>query len=130
MSFIHLHLKSQYSLLKASIGIKGLIKKLVSEGASAVAITDENNMFGAVDFLLACNKNNKGNTMAFDKKLLEIIACPVCKGKLMYTESNNEPGLVCRYERLVYPINNGIPVLLEEKATAISLEELEALKKG
>ena len=38
--------------------------------------------------------------------------------------------LVCRYDRLVYPINDGIPVLLEEKATAISLEELEALKKG
>jgi uncharacterized protein YbaR (Trm112 family) len=75
-------------------------------------------------------KYNKGNTMAFDKKLLEIIACPVCKGKLMYTQSNNEPGLVCRYDRLVYPISDGIPVLLEEKATAISLEALEALKKG
>lgn len=71
--------------------------------------------------------------MAFDKKLLEIIACPVCKGKLMYSEYQNEPGLVCRYDRLVYPINDGIPVLLEEKATAISLDELDeldVLKKG
>lgn len=68
--------------------------------------------------------------MAFDKKLLEIIACPVCKGKLMYCENNATPSLVCRYDRLVYPINDGIPVLLEEKATAISLDELEALKKG
>ncbi|GGF56368.1 Trm112 family protein [Alteromonas lipolytica] len=67
--------------------------------------------------------------MAFDKKLLEIVACPVCKGKLIYTEQE-EPGLVCRFDRLVYPINDGIPVLLEERATSISLEQLEAIKKG
>ena len=68
--------------------------------------------------------------MAFDKKLLEIIACPVCKGKLMYSENAQAPGLVCRFDRLVYPINDGIPVLLEEKAVAISLDELDALKIG
>ena len=68
--------------------------------------------------------------MAFDKKLLEIVACLVCKGKLIYSQSHGEPGLVCRFDRLVYPINDGIPVLLEEKAKAISLDELEAIKKG
>lgn len=68
--------------------------------------------------------------MAFDKKLLDIIACPVCKGKLLYTEKTPEPALVCRYDRLVYALNDGIPVLLEEQATAISLDELEALKEG
>jgi len=66
--------------------------------------------------------------MAFDKNLLEIIACPICKGKLLYTEKDAEPALVCRYDRLVYPINDGIPVLIEENATPVTLEELESIK--
>ncbi|MCG9711726.1 Trm112 family protein [Shewanella insulae] len=53
--------------------------------------------------------------MAFDKKLLEIVACPVCKGKLEYDKANQQ--LICRADRLAYAINEGIPVLLENKAT-------------
>ncbi|CAM4142501.1 MULTISPECIES: Trm112 family protein [Shewanella] len=53
--------------------------------------------------------------MAFDKKLLEIVACPVCKGKLEYDKANQQ--LICKADRLVYAINEGIPVLLENKAT-------------
>ena len=52
--------------------------------------------------------------MSFDKKLLEIVACPVCKGKLVYDKANQQ--LICKGERLAYPINEGIPVLLENKA--------------
>lgn len=52
--------------------------------------------------------------MAFDKKLLDIIACPICKGKLEFNQSNQE--LICRFDKLAYPINDGIPVLLENKA--------------
>ncbi len=52
--------------------------------------------------------------MAFDKKLLEIVACPVCKGKLDYSKEKQQ--LICKAERLVYPIDDGIPVLLENKA--------------
>ena len=52
--------------------------------------------------------------MAFDKKLLEIIACPVCKGQLEYNKSKQQ--LICKADRLVYPINDGIPVLLDNKA--------------
>lgn len=64
--------------------------------------------------------------MAFDKQLLSILACPVCKGQLHYTD---EPeSLVCRFDRLRFPIKNGIPVLIEENAEPLSLEELEALK--
>ena len=53
--------------------------------------------------------------MAFDKKLLEIVACPVCKGKLEYDKANQQ--LICKADRLAYAINEGIPVLLENKAT-------------
>jgi len=52
--------------------------------------------------------------MAFDIKLLEIVACPVCKGKLDYDKSKQL--LICKFDRLAYGINEGIPVLLENLA--------------
>jgi len=58
--------------------------------------------------------------MAFDLKLLEIIACPVCKGKLDFNRDDNV--LVCERDKLVYPINDSIPVLLEEQATPLHLD--------
>ena len=60
--------------------------------------------------------------MAFDHKLLEIVACPVCKGKLNYDKEKGE--LVCRADRLAYPIQDDIPVLLESRARHLSLDEL------
>jgi uncharacterized protein YbaR (Trm112 family) len=64
--------------------------------------------------------------MAFDKKLLEVLACPVCKGKLVLGESNNS--LVCRFDRLAYDIKEGIPVLIEAKATTLSLDQVDATR--
>jgi uncharacterized protein YbaR (Trm112 family) len=58
--------------------------------------------------------------MAFDVKLLEIIACPVCKGKLDFNRNDNV--LICEFDKLVYPINDSIPVLLEEQATPLHQE--------
>jgi uncharacterized protein YbaR (Trm112 family) len=58
-----------------------------------------------------------------DKKLLEILVCPVCKGKLLLKDN----ALICKFDRLAYAIRDGIPVMLEEEARAISLEEKEAL---
>ncbi|WP_435277091.1 Trm112 family protein [Psychrobium sp. nBUS_13] len=55
--------------------------------------------------------------MAFDINLLGIIACPVCKGKLEFNKEKDV--LICKFDRLVYPINDSIPVLLEEQATAL-----------
>ena len=56
-----------------------------------------------------------------DKKLLEILACPICKGPLVYKKENAE--LICKADRLAYPIRDGIPVMLEEEARKIPLEE-------
>lgn len=56
-----------------------------------------------------------------DKTLLEILACPVCKGELFYDLSNQE--LICRFDRLAYPIVNDIPVMLEARARRLSMEE-------
>lgn len=56
--------------------------------------------------------------MAFDIKLMEILACPVCKGKLEYDKENQE--LICKFDRLAYPIEKDIPVLLENEARRIT----------
>ena len=55
--------------------------------------------------------------MAFDTKLMEILACPVCKGKLDYDKSAQE--LICHFDRLAYRIDQDIPVLLEGEAREI-----------
>jgi len=60
--------------------------------------------------------------MALDLKLLEIVACPICKGKLTYDKSKGE--LICRMDRVAYPIVDDIPVLLESRARTLSQEEL------
>ena len=65
--------------------------------------------------------------MAFDKKLLDIVACPICKGKLIYKP--DEKALICRFDRLSYPIIDNIPVLLESEATPLNSEQMEALEK-
>ena len=49
-----------------------------------------------------------------DKALLDILACPVCKGKLLYDQQSQE--LVCRFNQLAYPIREGIPVMLVSEA--------------
>ncbi|GHB58425.1 UPF0434 protein [Psychrosphaera saromensis] len=64
--------------------------------------------------------------MAFDKKLLEILACPVCKSGLVFNKELNE--LVCRADKLAYAINDDIPVMLENEARKLTLDELEQIK--
>jgi uncharacterized protein YbaR (Trm112 family) len=62
-----------------------------------------------------------------DAKLLEILVCPVCKGELIYRKEAFE--LICKADRLAYPIRDDIPVMLESEARRISLEEYDALSK-
>lgn len=61
-----------------------------------------------------------------NKKLLEILVCPICKGELIYRKEQQE--LICRADRLAYPVRDDIPVMLESEARRISLEEYDALK--
>lgn len=60
--------------------------------------------------------------MAFDTKLMEILACPVCKGKLDYNKEQQE--LICRFDKLAYAIDKGIPVLLESDARQINIDDV------
>jgi uncharacterized protein YbaR (Trm112 family) len=58
-----------------------------------------------------------------DKKLLEILACPHCKGDLYYEKINKE--LVCLVDSLAFPIKEGVPVMLVDSARKISTSERE-----
>ncbi|WP_029685004.1 Trm112 family protein [Tatumella saanichensis] len=56
-----------------------------------------------------------------DHRLLEIVACPVCNGKLQFQSSTQE--LICKADGLAYPVRDGIPVLLENEARSLTAEE-------
>ena len=56
-----------------------------------------------------------------DKKLLDILVCPVCKGPLVYNKTQQE--LICKADRLAYPIRDDIPVMLEDEARQLGADE-------
>jgi uncharacterized protein YbaR (Trm112 family) len=62
-----------------------------------------------------------------DKRLLEILVCPVTKGPLIYDRAKQE--LVSRSARLAYPIRDDIPIMLEEEARELSDEEIGQLAR-
>jgi uncharacterized protein YbaR (Trm112 family) len=58
---------------------------------------------------------------AVDPKLLEILVCPLCKGPLVYRKDAGE--LVCKGDRLAFPVKDGIPVMLEDDARKLGPNE-------
>lgn len=57
-----------------------------------------------------------------DKRLLEIIVCPLCKSPLHLDSAKHE--LICKADRLAYPIRNDIPVMLVDEARSLEANEL------
>jgi uncharacterized protein YbaR (Trm112 family) len=56
-----------------------------------------------------------------DARLLEILACPICKGSLAFRREAQV--LVCRLDRLAYPVRDGVPVMLEEEARQLGADD-------
>jgi uncharacterized protein YbaR (Trm112 family) len=56
-----------------------------------------------------------------DRKLLDILVCPVCKGELVFDKKNQE--LICKLDRLAYPIRDDIPVMLVDEARELDATE-------
>jgi uncharacterized protein YbaR (Trm112 family) len=56
--------------------------------------------------------------MTIDKRLIELLVCPLCKGplELLRDEQQRPLELACRADRLAFPIRDGIPVMLEGEA--------------
>lgn len=70
----------------------------------------------------------------FERDLLNVLACPICKGKLVvysppseHTDMQDE--LVCRFDKVAFPIHNGIPKLLSSDMRPLTLDELEKVPK-
>ena len=61
-----------------------------------------------------------------DQKLLAILVCPLCKGELKYRREEQE--LVCRADKLAYPIRDDVPVMLSDEARSLSSDELESIR--
>lgn len=59
--------------------------------------------------------------MSLDHRLVNLLVCPVCKGKLeMRRDADQHPtALLCHADRLAFPIRDGIPVMLESEAETI-----------
>ncbi len=66
MSFVHLHVHSEYSLLEAACRVKAIAKKAAALQMPAVALTDNGNMFGAVEFYFACKDQNVKPLLGLD----------------------------------------------------------------
>jgi uncharacterized protein len=56
-----------------------------------------------------------------DARLLDILVCPICKGPLVYRAAPGE--LICKADRLAFPVRDDIPVMLEDEARKLPPEE-------
>jgi uncharacterized protein len=65
--------------------------------------------------------HRKGKSM--DKRLLELLVCPICKGPLRTSGSGSALELVCRPDRLAYAVRDGIPVMLPDEARVLGADD-------
>ena len=68
--------------------------------------------------------------MAFDSLLLSVLACPICKGSLVWHThpDTKAPELVCKFDRLAFSVLGDAPILIEQKARSLLLAEYEQVK--
>ncbi len=58
-----------------------------------------------------------------DKRLLDLLVCPICKGPLLLAAGAANPVLVCRADRLAYAVRDGIPMMLPDEARALNADD-------
>jgi uncharacterized protein YbaR (Trm112 family) len=56
-----------------------------------------------------------------DSRLLDILACPLCKGPVVFRAQASV--LVCRADRLAFPVTDGVPVMLETEARILASDD-------
>jgi uncharacterized protein YbaR (Trm112 family) len=62
-----------------------------------------------------------------NRNLLDIVVCPICKSSLHVNEDKHE--LICKVDKLAYPIRDDIPVMLVDEARSLNPEEASTLSK-
>ena len=68
-------------------------------------------------------KRAAGREDIMDKRLLELLVCPICKGPLRSAGAGNSLELVCRPDRLAYAVREGIPLMLPEEARVLGADD-------
>jgi uncharacterized protein YbaR (Trm112 family) len=58
-----------------------------------------------------------------DKRLLDLLVCPICKGPLRISGAGNSFELICRPDRLAYAVRDGVPVMMPEEARSLSADD-------
>lgn len=59
--------------------------------------------------------------MGMETRLLDLLVCPLCKGRLYPNASRTE--LICRGDRLGFPVRDGVPVMLENQARSLNADD-------
>ncbi len=101
MSFAHLHVHSEYSLLEAACRVKAIAKKASEYGMPAVALTDYGNMFGAIEFYFACVEKNIKPIIG-----LEVYIAPVSRHEKKQDPSQKYSEIALGPRRLVLLAQN------------------------
>lgn len=55
-----------------------------------------------------------------ETRLLDVLVCPICKGPLVYDKTAQE--LICKADRLAFPIRDGIPIMWVDQARVIDVD--------
>ena len=71
--------------------------------------------------LSAISSSSDYGTQPLDARLLDILVCPLCKGPLVFRRAARE--LICKADRLAFPVQDDIPVMLEDQARRLDPEE-------
>jgi uncharacterized protein YbaR (Trm112 family) len=58
-----------------------------------------------------------------DKRLLDMLVCPICKGPLRLATAASATELICRPDRLAFPVRDGIPVMLPDEARILGSDD-------
>lgn len=88
---------------------------------SAVECSPGAGLLGAVRFCATGKQLNSFQGLPMDPKLLDILACPLCKGPLKLADDKSE--LICKADALAFPVRDGIPVMLENEARSLNVDE-------
>jgi uncharacterized protein YbaR (Trm112 family) len=62
--------------------------------------------------------NFDSSELRMESRLLEILVCPLCKGALRYDREQQE--LICRADKIAFPVRDGIPIMLENEARELT----------
>lgn len=74
--------------------------------------------------LTPSNGNLNDYNVRMETRLLDLLVCPLCKGRLYANVTRTE--LICKGDRLAFPVRDGVPVMLEDQARSLGTDDAPA----